>query len=60
MTRRWAYGDLRGTGVRVAVVDSGIDAAHPAVGEIAASVDVRVDATAPDGVVLTEGPHDDR
>ena len=26
---------------------------------IAASVDVLVDATAPDGVVLTEGPHED-
>lgn len=29
--RRWAFGDGRGTGVRVAVVDSGIDAAHPRV-----------------------------
>ncbi len=44
VTRRWAYGDGRGTGVRVAVVDSGIDAEHPAVGEVAASVDVRADA----------------
>ena len=43
VTRRWAYGDGRGAGVRVAVVDSGIDADHPAVGGVAASVDVRVD-----------------
>ena len=30
--RAWAFGDGRGAGVRVAVVDSGIDPAHPAVG----------------------------
>ena len=44
----------------MAVVDSGIDATHPAVGDVAASVDVRADPSAPDGVVLTEGPHEDR
>jgi subtilisin len=30
--RRWAFGDRRGAGVRVAIVDSGIDPAHPLVG----------------------------
>jgi len=32
ITREWAFGDGSGAGVKVAVIDSGIDAAHPAVG----------------------------
>jgi subtilisin len=31
MTREWAFGDSRGAGVRVCIVDSGIDADHPLV-----------------------------
>ena len=56
----WAYGDRRGRGVRVAVIDSGIDGAHPLVGGLAGSVIVEPD---PDGeppdVRHIEGPHDD-
>ena len=29
MTREWAWGDSRGEGVRVCIVDSGVDADHP-------------------------------
>ena len=32
MTREWALGGATGTGVRVAIVDSGVDAGHPLVG----------------------------
>ena len=31
VTREWAWGGSAGAGVKVAVVDSGIDADHPAV-----------------------------
>ena len=58
--RARAFGDGRGTGVRVAVVDSGVDADHPAVGGLAGGVAVEVDADAPDGIRLVEGPHEDR
>lgn len=33
MTPEWAWGDSTGAGVRVAVIDSGIDAGHPAIGK---------------------------
>ena len=56
-TRAWAYGDGRGGGVRVAVVDSGIEADHPWIGGVQRAVDVRVDAGR---VTVEEGPHDDR
>lgn len=32
ITRKWAWGDSTGRGVRVAIVDSGIEADHPALG----------------------------
>jgi subtilisin len=59
VTASWAYGDDRGAGVRVAVVDSGIDAAHDAVGAVAGGSTFEPDSDAPGGVRLVEGPHDD-
>lgn len=59
MTREWAYGDGRGRGVRVAVVDSGVDASHPAVGHVAGGAVVDVDPSDPRGVRIDEVPHDD-
>jgi subtilisin family serine protease len=38
VTREWAWGGADGTGARVCVVDSGIDADHPLVGGIARAV----------------------
>jgi subtilisin len=38
VTREWAWGGARGAGVRVCIVDSGIDASHPLVGEVARAV----------------------
>lgn len=59
LTHDWAYGDRSGRGVRVAVIDSGIDAGHPAVGGVAEAVAFELDRSAPDSLRRTDGPHDD-
>jgi subtilisin len=42
VTRDWALGGSTGRGVRVCVVDSGIEAGHPRVGEVTESVAVSI------------------
>ncbi len=42
VTREWAVGGSTGAGVKVCVVDSGIEAGHPMVGEVSRSVTVTV------------------
>lgn len=59
ITREWAYGDGTGRGVRVAVVDSGIEADHPLVGPVTRAISVAVDRAAEGNVRFDEGPHDD-
>jgi subtilisin len=59
ITREWATGGSRGAGVRVAVIDSGVDADHPAIGRIDGAVIVEPDSTDPDGYRIVEGPHRD-
>jgi len=59
ITADWAWGGSTGAGVRVAVVDSGIDAAHPAVGTVAGGVALHYDPEAPGQVRAVEGPHED-
>jgi subtilisin family serine protease len=59
ITADWAWAGSRGEGVRVAVVDSGIDAGHPAVGQVAGGVALTYDPDAPDQVQAVEGPHED-
>lgn len=59
ISRRWAFGDRSGRGVRVAVIDSGIEADHPAVGEVTRAIVVTHDPDAESGVRFDEGPHDD-
>lgn len=56
ITRDWAWGGSTGQGVRVAVIDSGVDAAHPAVGG-----DVEYAAIVEDGdqIRVDTQPHDD-
>lgn len=44
--REWAWGGSTGTGVRVAVVDSGVERDHPGVGEVEDAVAVSI---GPDG-----------
>jgi subtilisin family serine protease len=59
ITPDWAYGDRRGRGVRVAVIDSGIDASHPDVGGVAGAVALEFDPDTDDGYRTVDGPHDD-
>jgi len=57
--RAVAYGDGSGRGVRVAVIDSGVDADHPAVGTVAGGAVLEFDRDARDSVRIVEGPHRD-
>jgi len=38
VTREWAWGEAGGEGVSVCILDSGVEAAHPLVGEVAGAV----------------------
>jgi subtilisin family serine protease len=57
VTPEWAWGDGSGRGVKVAVIDSGIDASHPAVSGIVNGY-VSVDESS-SGLVYDTNPHDD-
>jgi subtilisin family serine protease len=57
--REWALGGATGAGVRVAVVDSGIDAAHPRVGGVAGWATVVSDDDDPEVHRVLEEPHED-
>ncbi|MCW2496289.1 S8 family serine peptidase [Jatrophihabitans sp.] len=59
LSREWAYGDGSGRGVRVAIVDSGVDAAHPAVRGVAGGAVIEIDESSPRGVRVVDGPHQD-
>jgi subtilisin len=56
--KKWAWGGASGAGITVAVVDSGIDAAHPAVGRVERAVALQWDSQAKE-VTSAEGPHED-
>lgn len=56
--RPWAWGGSTGQGVRVAVIDSGVDGDHPRVGGLAGSVSIEPDGDG--GTIVVEGPHEDR
>ncbi len=43
VSREWAWGGSTGRGVRVCVIDSGIDAGHPLVGGVEGAVSVSLD-----------------
>jgi subtilisin len=58
ITSDWAWGGATGAGVKVAVIDSGVDAAHPAVRRVAGGVVVEYDADTKTTRYL-EGPHED-
>ena len=54
----WAWGGASGAGVTVAVVDSGVDAAHPDVGTVGRAIALQWDQETEE-VVSAEGPHED-
>jgi len=56
ITADWAWGGSTGKSVRVAVIDSGIDAGHPAIREVNGYVAV---SESPDGIVYDTQPHGD-
>src|SRR3954454_23271116 len=59
ISKEWAFGDSRGSGVTVAVVDSGIDADHPLVGGVEGYAAFTVDESAADGVRVDVQAHAD-
>ena len=56
ITREWAWGGSTGKGVKVAILDSGVEASHPAVAGVAGYVSVSHGAQ---GIELDESPHED-
>lgn len=57
ITAEWAWGGSTGAGVKVAVIDSGIDADHPAVGGGVGGY--HAISLAPHGLVHDDAPHSD-
>jgi subtilisin family serine protease len=58
ITREWAWGDATGSGVKVAVIDSGIDASHPLVGPLQGGVVVTADRATGQAIVKEEAHTD--
>jgi subtilisin family serine protease len=56
ITPEWAWGGSTGAGVKVAIVDSGVDASHPDVGHVEGYVAID---EGPDGLVFDTEPHED-
>jgi subtilisin family serine protease len=57
--REWAFAGATGAGVKVAVVDSGVDGDHPRVGSVAGGVAFELDPADEHGYVAREGAHAD-
>jgi subtilisin family serine protease len=57
LTREWAWGDSAGAGVRVCILDSGVEAGHPLVGEVDQAV--AVSAVAEDEIEVNEDTEGD-
>jgi subtilisin len=56
ITPEWAWGGSTGAGVRVAVIDSGIDADHPAIGSVQGYAEI---VERSDGLALDTAVHND-
>lgn len=62
--REWAVGGATGAGIKVAVIDSGVEHNHPALARatgpaVSGAVLIEVDDDAPDGWRYVERPHSD-
>lgn len=57
--RAWAFDGATGAGVKVSVVDSGVDVDHPRVRGTAGGVAFELDPTVELGYVERDGPHED-
>jgi subtilisin family serine protease len=57
LTAEWAWGGSDGAGVKVAIIDSGIDASHPAIKTVQGYVAISPGAN--DTLDFDESPHDD-
>jgi subtilisin family serine protease len=57
VTREWAFDGATGKGVRVCILDSGVDPSHPAVGELESTVTISIGED--DEVVATEDTEGD-
>ena len=59
ITAGWAWGGAEGSGVKVAVVDSGVEDGHPRVGRVDGAVALEYDQDAPGKIREIDGPHAD-
>lgn len=57
ITPEWAWGDSTGKGAKVAILDSGVDATHPAVGSVQGYMLIREDEDRK--LVFDHTPHED-
>jgi subtilisin family serine protease len=59
ITKEWAWGNSTGAGVKVAIIDSGIEETHPAVRGISGAVAIEYDPHAETLARFIEGSHED-
>ena len=59
ITKEWAWGGATGAGVKVGIIDSGVDADHPFVQGVAGGVILEHDPDVEGEVRYIEGPHED-
>ena len=57
--REWAWGSATGRGVKVAVIDSGVEADHPRIGGISGAVAIEGDPSSTSGYRVVDAPSED-
>src|SRR4051812_17671654 len=59
ITADWAWGRATGAGVKVAVIDSGVNADHPLVGSVAGGVALEYDPSSEESIRIDYHAHGD-